>query len=191
MTKDDIYDHLAQVYLGKRKVADDKKKKQFNAWLVINIFITLVIFGSAFYGMTAFLNQRRSAFEDSIIFPLHKGLINIAYDFRNNNVPQTAFALMVPHMNAAKYSKIQFSIRAKEEGSPGIVKIVLNNTKKETASYYVRGVNLGWQEVTIPLDEFPQITDWNNLTDVSFVLESWNVDKSKGIVLIDDVRFAS
>ena len=50
MTRDDIYDHLAQVYLGKRKEADDKKKKQFSAWLFINIVITVIIFASIFDG---------------------------------------------------------------------------------------------------------------------------------------------
>ena len=68
MTRDDIYDHLAQVYLGKRSKADIKKERQFNAWLVINIFITFIIFASAFYGLTAFLTQRNSSLQSRIIF---------------------------------------------------------------------------------------------------------------------------
>ena len=37
MTRDEIYDHLAQVYLGKRKEAEPRKKKHFHAWLAINV----------------------------------------------------------------------------------------------------------------------------------------------------------
>ena len=31
MTRDEIYDHLAQVYLGKRGKVEEKKKQQFNS----------------------------------------------------------------------------------------------------------------------------------------------------------------
>lgn len=67
----------------------------------------------------------------------------------------------------------------------------MKNDKNETASYYIQGVDLSWQEYSIPFEEFQQITDWSNLTEVSFVLESWNVEKEKGLILIDDVRFSS
>jgi len=97
----------------------------------------------------------------------------------------------VPAVDAAKYGKIQFSIRGKEEGVPGIVKVVVKNRINEEASYYVQGVGLQWQEFEIPLEEFKQITDWSNLTNISFVLESWNVDNKKGLILIDDVCFSS
>ena len=72
-----------------------------------------------------------------------------------------------------------------------MVKVIFKNRKNESAAYYVQGVGLKWQEFYIPLNEFQQITDWTNLSEISFVLESWNVDKKKGIVLIDDVRFSS
>ncbi|MCK5260250.1 MAG: hypothetical protein KAJ70_04240 [Candidatus Omnitrophica bacterium] len=191
MTRDDIYDHLAQVYLGKRSKADIKKEKQFSAWLLINILITVIIFTSAFYGLTAFLTRRDSALSSRIIFSLHHGTIRMEYNFTDSFPPVKTFALNVPAVDAAKYGKIQFSIRGKEEGTPGIVKIVVKNRRNEEASYYVRGVGLDWQEFNIPLDEFQQITDWSSLTDISFVLESWNVDSKKGLILIDNVCFSS
>lgn len=191
MTRDEIYDHLAQVYLGKREKKDVKKKQQFNAWLVINVFITVIIFASAFYGLTAFLTHSNSSLRGRIIFSLHNGPIRIEYDFSDSYSPVKTFALSVPSMDAAKYGKIQFSIRGKEEGVPGIVKVVVKNRKNEEAFYYIQGVGLDWQEFNIPLDEFKQITDWSSLTDISFVLESWNVDHKKGLILIDNVCFSS
>ncbi|MCK5014454.1 MAG: hypothetical protein KAS66_11600 [Candidatus Omnitrophica bacterium] len=191
MTREDIYDHLAQVYLGKRSKADIKKERQFSVWLLINILITVIIFTSAFYGLTAFLTHRNSALQSRIIFSLHNGPIRIAYNFTNSFPPVKTFALDVPAIDAAKYNKIQFSIRGKEEGTPGIVKIVVKNRRSEEASYYIQGVGLDWQEFHIPLNEFQQITDWSSLTDVSFVLESWNVESKKGLVLVDGVCFSS
>ena len=37
MTRDDIYDHLAKVYLGKKKDADDKQKRNYHVWLLFNV----------------------------------------------------------------------------------------------------------------------------------------------------------
>ncbi len=191
MTRDDIYDHLAQVYLGKRKEADHKKKQQFNAWLVINILITVIIFGSAFYGLTAFLTQRSSSLQDNIVFALHHGPIRLEYNFKDSFHPDETFVLSIPKMDASRYKSLQFAIRAKEEGTPGVIKLVLHNTKNETASYYLKGIDMSWQEFRIPLKEFRQITDWSNLTDVSFVVESWNVESQKGLVLIDNINLSS
>ena len=191
MTRDEIYDHLAQVYLGKRKGSDIKKKRQLNAWLIINICITGLIFFSVFYGLTAFLTQQRPAFENSIIFPLHNGPLFISYNFNDDFLPVNKFALDISSMNIAKFKNISFSVRAKEEGSPGILKVVFENRFNEKSFYYVRGIDLSWKEVTIPFNQFEQITDWESMKEVSFVLESWNVNKKKGVILIDEVQLSS
>ena len=78
-----------------------------------------------------------------------------------------------------------------EEGYPGVVKIVLKNQKNEVSSYLIKGVQLEWQDYSIPLEAFDQITDWTNLTDISFIIESWNAEKKKGVVLIDNLCFSS
>ena len=191
MTRDDIYNHLAQVYLGKRTDTGKKKKQQMSAWLVINIFITVIIFASAFYGLTAFLTSHDSSLQSRVIFSLHNGPVRIEYDLSDSFSPVKTFVLDIPSIDAAKYNKIQFSIRGKEEGAPGIVKVVMKNQRNEEAAYYVQGVGFDWQEFSIPLSEFKQISDWSNLTDISFVLESWNVDNTKGLVLIDNLFFSS
>ena len=191
MTRDEIYDHLAQVYLGKRDRVEEKKKRQLNAWLVINIVITLVILASAFYGLTAFLTRRAESFKNSVIFALNNSPIRVSYNL-NSPFPQVkTFSLTIPKMNVSKYDKLSFSIRGLEEGFPGVVKVVLKNQKNETASFYIKDVRLKWQELNIPFDEFTQITDWTDLTEVSFVLEAWNAEKKKGVVLIDNICFSS
>ena len=190
MTRDEIYDHLAQVYLGKRDRVEEKKKRPFNAWVVMNIVITIVILISAFYGFTAFLTHREFS-RNSIIFALNNGPIKVSYNL-NDPYPQVkTFSLAIPKMNVGKYEKLSFSVRGLDEGFPGVVKIVLRNQKNELASFYVKDVRLKWQEINIPFNEFTQITDWSNLVDISFVLEAWNAEKKKGIILIDNVCFSS
>jgi hypothetical protein len=101
------------------------------------------------------------------------------------------FTLSIPDLDVEKYHYLRFSIRGLEEGSPGIVKVVLSNRKKETSSYFILKVHGKWQEYKIPFENFNQITDWTSLTDVSFILEGWNVEKKQGIILIDSVCFSS
>jgi len=192
MTRDDIYDHLAQVYLGKKnKIEETKKKKQFNAWLLINIGITVIIFASAIYGLTAFLAGRADSLQNQVIYALNKGPIRINYDLNYPYPPVKTFSLTIPDINAAKYSALQFSVRALEEGSPDILRIEIKNSKNETASVFVQKIGLSWKNFDIPFEEFKQITDWSDLSEVSFIFESWNAEKKKGIVLIDNVCFSS
>ncbi|MBF0522740.1 MAG: hypothetical protein HQL24_06765 [Candidatus Omnitrophica bacterium] len=190
MSREDIYDHLAQVYLGKRKKTEEKKKKQFSAWFVINIFTAVIIFASVFYGLTAFLTRNGLTLKKNIIFTVYSGPLKIDYNFKQSFTPSKTFSLSIPPtLNPGKYASFQFSIRGKDV-SPGIVKVVFKNKRNEIASYYVQQIGQKWQKVNIPLGKFYQITDWSTIVDVSFVLESWNVDSKEGAVLIDEICFA-
>lgn len=189
--REDIYDHLAQVYLGKRKEVDEKKKRQFNAWLSINVAIAAIILASSFYGLSAFLTQKTSLLKKQIIYTLNNGTISFDYNFKHSFSPTQSFVLTIPSIDAGKYGNIAFAIRSREGVGPGVVKLVIKNKKNETAAYYVQGISRSWQQVRIPLAEFKEISDWTNLRDISFVVESWNVDGDQGVVLIDDVYFSS
>ena len=191
MTRDEIYDHLAQVYIGKKSTVEREKKNQLNAWLVMNAVVTLVIFGSAFYGFTAFLSQRSDLFQNKVIYSLSRGPIRITYNLEYPYPPVKSFALTTPQIDAGKYQALRFSIRGMEEGYPDIVRVEVRNNKNETASVFIDSVGLEWQQQEIPFEEFQRISDWTNITEVSFIIESWNTDKKKGIVLIDDICFSS
>ncbi len=191
MTRDEIYDHLAKVYLGKREgVSTQKQQKQTNhSWMVINIVITAVIVISTVYGFTAFLT-RRVATHNQVFYALNNNPIRMAYDL-NDPFPATkTFALSVPAGDASKYSRLNLSIRGMNGAYPGIVKLVVANAKNEKATYYVQNVGADWQKVSIPLEKL-NLTDWTTVRQVAFVLEAWNVDFRKGTVLIEDVSFSN
>ncbi len=191
MTRDEIYDHLAQVYLGKKNKIEQEKKQKLNAWLVINVVITVVIFASSFYAFSAFLTQRGNSFQNKIIYALNRGPIRVKYNLSYPNPPQETFSLLIPQMNVAKYKELQFSLRGLEEGYPGIIRVELKNKKNEAASIFIEGIGLNWRNFNVPLTKFENISDWSQVSEVSFIIESWNADKKKGIILIDNVCFSS
>ena len=65
------------------------------------------------------------------------------------------------------------------------------NHKNESATYFLKTVSDNWHEVSIPLEQFNEISDWSNLTDISFILEAWNTKGKKGVILIDNISFSS
>jgi hypothetical protein len=190
MTRDEIYDHLAQVYLGKKNKAAEKKRPLLNEWLVINILIAGIIFASAFYGFTAFL-VRRESLQNRVIYALNNGSIRLNYDLRQPFPPVKAFSLEIPQMNVAKYGKLQFALRGGDEGYPGAVRVEVKNKRGEISSIIVDGVKMNWKHFSIPFEEFDKITDWSELKEVSFIIESWNATKQHGSVLIDDICFST
>ncbi|HNV24355.1 MAG TPA: hypothetical protein PKH98_05640, partial [Candidatus Omnitrophota bacterium] len=155
------------------------------------IFIAVIIFTSVFYGFTAFFTRHGMTFKKNIIFSLYNGPLTMEYNFKDAFTPSKSFALAIPStIQPGVYENFAFSIRAKEDGAPGIIKVVFRNAKNEVSSYYVQNVGKSWQEVNIPLEKFYQITDWSTIIDVSFVLESWNVENKRGAVLIDEICFS-
>ncbi|MBF0385087.1 MAG: hypothetical protein HQL27_04365 [Candidatus Omnitrophica bacterium] len=190
MNREEIYDHLAQVYLGKRKKVEVKRKHKHNAWLFINIITALIIFSSAFYGLSAFLEQRRSTLKKNVILSLHNGPVNLAYDFRNYILPAKVFSLNIQGVDAWKYKNIEFSVRALEDGTPGTIRVEFINALNEASSYYVQGIDEKWTKVKVPLDKFKQITDWGNIKEIGFIVETWNARDPAGTVLIDDILFS-
>lgn len=191
MNRDEIYDHLAKVYLGKKNSVQETKKKKLNAaWLTMNIVITLLILASSFYGFTAFLNRQQLDLKNRVIYSLSNNPIHIAYDLDYPYPPVKSFSLSIPTKDISKFSKLNVSIRGMDAGYPGVVKLVLSNQKNEKATYFLQDIGLDWQHLIIPLEKF-RLTDMTTITDLSFVLESWNVQSKKGIVLVDDISFSN
>ena len=190
MTRDEIYEHLAKVYLGKRESIQQKKKKPISSWLVVNIVITVAILASTIYGFTAFLTRRPVALRNRVIYALNNSPIRLSYDFHESFPKSQMFSMEVPQMDASKYTKLRFSIRALNEGKPGIVKLFIQNSRRERAEYFVKDVESQWQTIAVPLSQF-NISDWSELTDLGFVLEGWNIPQKKGTILIDDISFSN
>lgn len=190
MNRDEIYEHLAKVYLGKRSVAEEKKRKAVNqSWLVINIVITAVILISTVYGFTAFLT-RRAGIKNQVFYALNNSIVRVPYNL-NDPFPSTKiFAITIPDKDASKYSKLNMSIRGLGEASPGIVKVLVSNQKNEQATYYIQNVGEQWQKVSIPFEKL-NLTDWTSVREVAFVLEAWNVDFRRGTMLVDEISFSN
>ena len=192
MNRDEIYDHLAKVYLGKREDLLPKKPKPKainRSLLVINIVITAVITISMVYGFTAFL-MRRNDLKSQVFYALNNNPIRVVYDLNGPYPATKTFSIAIRNKDVSKYKILNISLRGMDDAYPGIVKVVVTNQKNEQAIYYIQNVGTAWQKVSIPFEKL-NLTDWTTITDVSFVLEAWNVDFRRGTLLIDGVSFSN
>ena len=189
MDRDEIYDHLAQVYLGKRK-GDGKKSKNLSIWILINVMIACVILIGSVYGLTAFFTHKDSLLNNRLVYLLNRGSVTMAYHFDEGEASVKMFVIDIPRIDMTKFSKIEFIIRAKEEGNPGIVKVSVKTRRNEESFYYVRGLSQKWQNFSVDFERFDGITDWSQVSNVTFTLEPWNVRNRKGLILIDNISFS-
>src|ERR1700744_2908726 len=133
MTRDEIYDHLAKGYLGKRESVAPKKAKPKpvnRSILVINIVITAVITISAVYGFTAFLT-RRAGLKSQVFYALNNDPIRIAYDLNDPYPATKVFSISLPYKDVSKYRALNVSLRGMDQAYPGIVKVIVSNQKNE------------------------------------------------------------
>ncbi len=193
MTRDEIYDHLAKVYLDKRATVEKKAeppKAPPVSWLIINVVITGFILASAVWGLTAFLTQRDDLLKDRIIYTLSNSPIRLSYDV-GGGLPQVkSLQIALSPVDAQKYRRINLSVRAAGEGNPGVLKIVLTNAREEKAAYYLQGIRSRWQDYSIAFEKM-NLTDWRTLKNISFVIEGWNTARPSGTVLIDNISFSN
>ncbi|NTV28633.1 MAG: hypothetical protein HGA80_00950 [Candidatus Omnitrophica bacterium] len=192
MTRDEIYDHLAKVYLGKRESAVELKSSgnKSHVWLVINIVTTAFILASIVYGLTAFFAKRNDELKSRIIYALNNSPIRLAYAVGGEYPQVKDLTIEMPRVDVSKFTRMNLSMKGQEGGSPGVIKVVLTNDKLERASYYLQGIKERWQEYSVSFEEL-NLTDWKTLKEISFVVEAWNADKPKGAVFIDNIGFSN
>ncbi|MEI6437569.1 MAG: hypothetical protein WCO69_02325 [Candidatus Omnitrophota bacterium] len=190
MTRDEIYDHLASVYLDKRAKVEVKKTKTPSAWLAINIVLTALILTSVVFGLTAFLTRHDDLLKSRVIYALNNSPIRLTYNVGEGYPQAKDLTIPLPSVDAAKYSRLNLTLKAAGAGGPGMLKIVLSNAKDEHASYYLQGIKSKWQDYSISFDQL-DLTDWKSLKAISFVIEAWNAQKADGTVFIDNISFSN
>jgi HD-GYP domain-containing protein (c-di-GMP phosphodiesterase class II) len=135
-----------------------------------------------------------------IFYPLGNSLgiaenkqpLAIAYNFTDNsNTNSVSLDLTGMNLRGYHFLSLSSKLNAKEVKKTryATFKIVIENLRKETASYYIQGINNNWREFRIPLSYFDTISDWSSLKSISLVLQPWNIDSKQGTLYVDNIHF--
>ena len=185
MTKsEDIYDHLAEVYLNSSR----NKKKNFTHHKSIfnNLFKRSIIVAVCFIivlAVTFFRNKSIPKSQKVLI--LEANTTKIDYDF--NKIKKEAAIFDLKDMNLLGFKALSFRARKSNFRDDLHMSVEFVSDFGEKSQIYIKQIPNRWKNFKIDLTEFKNISDWSHMRQLLFVLEEWNAQTKKGIVYFDNV----
>ena len=184
MDKKDIYEHLANIYLdasSKRK----RKNKKYSP-LFRNLFIAsaVIIAGLSSVMMHSALRHKSSNSEIALL--LNPDAVKINFNF--DPAKKEMYTLDLNHLNMIHFKALVFSVKKANYGDVIKMRVEFTNRFRERSEMYLAEIPHKWQEQSIALKDFKHISDWGEMTSVSFGVEEWNTKEKSGIVYIDNIR---
>lgn len=185
MDKRDIYEHLAKIYLDASVNKTRKNKKYPVLRIVFFLSITLVLV-AAIVGIPALQREQYNPGSE-IALVLQPGLVKINFNF--NPAQKEIYSVDLNKLNLGKYKSIAFAARKTNYSDKVKLRVELSNSFKENSEVYISNITTKWNDFRISLGDFSKINDWTEMSNISFIVEEWNVTKDHGVLYIDNVRF--
>ncbi len=113
----------------------------------------------------------------------------IAFDFSKPEAGATIeYYINLQGVDASKFSSLAFDVRF-SSGENHSIRVEFVNQFREVGEVGITSLGTKWKEIVIPLSEVNKITSWNDVRQIGFVLDKWNVSIPKGAMYIDNIRF--
>jgi len=187
MEKQDIYEHLAEIYLD----ASLTKKKKPRGWTIKGIAgwaaAVAVVIGFVFF-IFSVPHKKPPVLENALLLSSNNP-VKIIYNFTPGS--KELSSLFLNNLNLQAFKSLAFAARSDApSGSMPAIAVEIENKTGEKTLVYVRDAGRKWQQYTIPFSDFkPAISDWTQVKSLSFIVEEWNSPRKKGVVYIDNIRF--
>ena len=184
MDKKDIYEHLAKIYLDNSAVKKKRQKSdsfKYRAWVIAAV---VIILGAL--AVISFLASRRkiSLSEMALILTHETVKVNFNFDPAKKDI----YYLDLNKANLASYKEFAFSIKKANYSDNISLRVEFSNIYKEKSELYVKDISNKWQECVFRLSDFKNITDWTEMSRLSFIIEEWNSTDKRGAIYLDNVR---
>jgi hypothetical protein len=184
MDKKDIYEHLAKIYLDaslKKQKKSEKYPQLVKNISVVSLAVVLAI-GSGF--IFTYLRDRPYNQEVSLVLLPDAAKINFHFDPARKEI----FALQLNRLDLSRYKALKFSAKKANYNNIIALKVEFTNNFKERSDIYYKDLPTRWQDFSVSLSDFKGISDWSEMTNLTFTIEEWNVQEKKGVVYIDNVK---
>ena len=190
MNKKEIYEHLAKIYLdaSSPKNKKGKPKKNFRNLFFIGLAIIFGVSISSFllHNNSISLNDKINITSERALF-LQSNIIKINFNF--DPATKEVYSINLNKLNLQGFKALGFSCRKSDFDDKIILKVEFTNTAKENSECYISNLKAyKWQDYKIALPDFKTITNWSEMSNLSFIIEDWNTQKKSGVVYIDNIR---
>lgn len=191
MEKNEVYDYLAKVYLDKQPSAAARpfEKKRPSSFRKHALFLILPII--ALPSLYLFLRhplRQHTPKGWSLQLDVGNELIKIRYNFTASDLKKEGYLISLSDLNAQGFKELEFKARRRKDFGAMHLRVALENNFRENAARYVK-VDSKWRHYKIKLSDFKEITAWDKLKNISFIIEEWNVADKDDCVYIDELRF--
>jgi len=183
--KQHIYDYLAQVYFNKKEKEEKNNFLKYLLTINIAVFIGIFVFLLISKPTRGVIPKAKSLTLTWITRP-----IKFKYDLRYPKPQIAILNLNLSKVDLREYDTLKVALRGSEsEGFSKIIGIELKNSKRESDTFYVSDIENKWKVFEIPLKDFKYISDFSDISQISFKLEAWNAENKKGLIYIDNIEF--
>ncbi|MFH1508525.1 MAG: hypothetical protein ABIG46_08915 [Candidatus Omnitrophota bacterium] len=185
MNKQDIYEHLANVYLDnslKKKnevVSPPKTKYKY----LYPSFILIILLALSLYFTIA--QVRSNPINTESTYVLLSDSVKVGFKFDPGK--KQIYAINLNGLNLSKYKYLGVSLRKSDLKDNVSVRTEFVNSFKEKSELYLKNIPFRWKAYRILMDDFKGITDWTDMLNLAFILEEWNVENKSGALYIDNV----
>jgi hypothetical protein len=185
MEKQDIYEHLAKIYLDAS--VPGKKKQTASPHLVRNLLVMTVVLIAGLSGALA-LNLRKphtTPQGSELAVVLAEDVIRINFNF--DPAKKETYSLDMKNQDMSNFKTLVFSAK-KSSGGNLALRVDFINTYKEKSEIYFTDITGQWKEYRTELSEFKNISDWSSMKQIVFSIEEWNTKEKSGVVYIENMR---
>jgi len=188
MDKKEIYEHLANIYLdASSKTKRRKKSKKYFPFLQSGLLFGIIIIATLSLAQFTRLQNNLPQKSTEIALFLQNEAVKINFNF--DPAKKEIFSLKLNNLDLTRYKNLSFAVRKINPSDTINMRVELSSRFREKSAVYFKNIPSAWQEYSLKLSEFKDISNWSEMDNLSFIIEEWNVRGKKGIVFIDDVKF--
>jgi len=184
MDKKDIYEHLAKIYLD-ASLNKPKKKKEYPHLKLIFFFAITLIFSFTALILPQITKNKFQNSEIALVIQPDMAKINFNFDPAKKEI----YSVNLNRLNLTKYKSLAFAIKKGSYKDITFLRVEFTNAFKEKSEIYLKNISHRWQDFKMALSDFKGITDWSEMSNISFIIEQWNAKEKHGIVLVENIRF--
>jgi hypothetical protein len=185
MDKKDIYEHLAKIYLDASS-QKKKKHKEFPALFKCLFFAsTAAVFIAC--GVLFLQFGRHNRMNSQIALVLAPDVVKINFHF--DPAKSEIYSVPLNKLDLSWYKSLAFAVKKANPRDNISLRVEFASAYKEKSFTYLKDIPHNWKEYTLNFADFPGISDWSNMSGLSFIVEEYNAREKKGVVYVDNVRF--
>jgi hypothetical protein len=187
VNKKEIYEHLANIYLDASSKSSHKKNRRravSKKTIGLIVSVALLIIGTGSFAVYNNFHAKNPAGQIALF--LHQDTVKINFNF--DPAIKEVFSLPLNQLNLSKYDSLAFSVRKTNPLDTISLRVEFTNRFNERSEIYIKDIPGKWTDYKIDLKRFARKEYWNQMKELLFSIEEWNVREKSGIVYLDNIR---